>query len=220
MNLLASIGLLGLVVAASVLVITNSWRLRLTALAAQYMCLAALFTQIVIWQVVLGRLVVGAGVVGILLVTSREITGAYPWAPRKPLADAAAPAPRVILSTLWRSQFSADFPFRVVAVAMALVVAGSLAGQPIELLPVLSPGVKMAGFLLCGLGLFSLGLSEDPMRAGLSLLTLLSGFELLYIVVEPSLAIVALLAAADFAVTLAVSYLALLSAKEKKETSA
>jgi hypothetical protein len=220
MNLLASAGLLGLLVAASVLAITNSWRLRLTALAAQYVCVAALFTQIVIWQVALGRLVVGAGVVGILLLTSREITGVYPWARRAPPSDAPAAAPRAVLSTLWRSQYSADFPFRVVAVALALVVAGSLAGQPIALLPQLSPGLEMAGFLLCGLGLFSLGLSEEPMRAGFSLLTLLSGFELLYIVVEPSLAIVALLAGVDFAVTLAVSYLALLSSKAKKETPA
>jgi hypothetical protein len=209
MNLLSAVGLLGLLAAASVLSIANSWRLQLIALAAQYACLAAVFTQIVIWQVALGRLAVGAGVVGILLLTHREITGAAP--PQAPDG-----APRSRWSSLLSSQFSADFPFRVVAVGMALVVAASLAGQPIALLPGLSAGPKMAGFLLCGLGLLGLGLSEAPMRAGLSLLTLLSGFEMLYLVVEPSLAIVALLAAVDFGVTLAMSYLALVKAREKE----
>jgi hypothetical protein len=78
----------------------------------------------------------------------------------------------------------------------------------------------MAGYLLCGLGLLSLGLSEEPLRAGLSLLTLLSGFELLYVAVESSLAIVALLAVVDFAVALAVSYLALVNLSERKEPPA
>ena len=216
MNILAAGGLLGLIVAAAVLAIANGWRVQLTALAVQYACLAAVFTQIVIWQVALGRLAVGAGVVGILFLTNREITGAAPWA--RPALPSSAPdaAPHVRLSSLLSAQFSADFPFRVVAAGMALVVAASLAGQPIALLPGLSTGPKMAGFLLCGLGLLGLGLSEAPMRAGLSLLTLLSGFEMLYLVVEPSLAIVALLAAVDFGVTLAVSYLALLRAKEKE----
>jgi hypothetical protein len=124
------------------------------------------------------------------------------------------------LTALWKAQFSADFPFRVVAVAMAIVTAASLAGQPNVFLPGLSPVLKMAGYLLCGLGLFSLGLSEEPMRAGLSLLTLLSGFELLYVVVEPSLAIVALLAGVDFAVALAVSYLALVPVAARQEPPA
>jgi hypothetical protein len=103
---------------------------------------------------------------------------------------------------------------------MAIVTAASLAGQPNVFLPGLSPVLKMAGYLLCGLGLFSLGLSEEPMRAGLSLLTLLSGFELLYVVVEPSLAIVALLAGVDFAVALAVSYLALVPVAARQEPPA
>lgn len=215
MNLLASLGLLGLLVSASLLVIANSWRLKLAALAVQYVCVAALLTQIVIWQVVLVRLIVGAGIVGILTLTSRELTGRYPWPQGAPPA-----APLPALSAFWKSEFTSDFPFRVVVVALAIVVAGSLAGLPNAVLQGLTPGVKMAGYLLCGLSLLSLGLSEEPLRAGLSLLTLLSGFELLYVVVEPSLAILALLAAVDFGVALAVSYLAFLTPVERKEPPA
>ena len=46
--------------------------------------------------------------------------------------------------------------------------------------------------------------------AGLGLLTLLLGFETFYTVIEPSLAVVALMAAVEVAVALAVSYLAAL----------
>ncbi len=221
MNLLASLALLGLFLSASLLAITNSWRLRLTSLAVQYFCVALLLAQIVIWQVVLVRLIVGAGVVGILILTSRELTGAYPWAqPVLPQASAAQPALWPALRGFWKAEFSADFPFRVAAVALATVAAGSLAGRPVALLAGLPVGLKMAGFLLCGLSLFGLGLSEEPLRAGLSLLTLLSGFELLYVVVEPSLAIVALLAVVDFGVALVVSYLALLSQASGQEPPA
>ncbi len=226
MNLVASAGLGGLLVAASLLVVMPSWRVRLAALAVQYVCVAALLTQIVIWQVVVTRLIVGAGIVGILVLTGRELTGVFPWQRRAaPLGDGAAAAatpstPLATLTRLWKTQFSADFPFRAVAVAMAIVAAASLAGQPTVLLPGLSPGLKMAGYLLCGLGLFSLGLSEEPLRAGLSLLTLLSGFQLLYVAVETSLAIVALLAVVDFAVALAVSYLALVNISRRKEPAA
>jgi hypothetical protein len=220
MSLIASVGLVGLLVAASLLVMALSWRLRVAALAVQYVGVAVLLTQIVIWQVAVVRLIVGAGIVGILVLTGREMTGAFPWQRRMPLPADGSMAPLSVLASLWKTQFSADFPFRAVAVAMAIVAAASLAGQPNVLLPGLPPDLKMAGYLLCGLGLFSLGLSEEPLRAGMSLLTLLSGFEMLYVVVESSLAVVALLAVVDFAVALAVSYLALVTLSGQKEPPA
>jgi hypothetical protein len=66
----------------------------------------------------------------------------------------------------------------------------------------------MASYLLMALGLLGLGLTEEPMNAGMALLTLLNGFELFYAAVEPSLAVVALLAAVAFGIVLAVSFLA------------
>ena len=220
MNLIASLAWVILLVAASLLVVTLSWRLRIAALAVQYVCVAVLLTQIVIWQVAVVRLVAGAGIVGILVITGRELTGAFPWERHAASSPGGAASPLLVLTALWKGQFSADFPFRAVAVGMAIVAAASLAGQSNVLLPDLPPGLKMAGYLLCGLGLFSLGLSEEPWRAGLSLLTLLSGFELLYVAVESSLAIVALLAVVDFAVALAMSYLALVNTAGRKEPPA
>jgi hypothetical protein len=220
MNLVAYLGLVGLLVAGPLLVLTLSWRWRVAALAAQYVCVAVLLTQIAIWQVAVVRLIVGAGIVGILALTGRDVTGTFPWN-RRPAPPTGGPVtPLSVLTALWKTQFSADFPFRAVAVAMAIVAAASLAGQPNPLLLDLPPVPKMAGYLLCGLGLISLGLSEEPLRAGLSLLTLLSGFELLYVAVESSLAIVALLAVVDFAVALAVSYLALVNVPARKEPPA
>jgi hypothetical protein len=60
------------------------------------------------------------------------------------------------------------------------------------------------------LGLLKLGLSEEPLNAGVGLFLLLGGFQLFYFGIEPSLAIVGLLAAVELGVALVVSYLAVL----------
>jgi len=58
-----------------------------------------------------------------------------------------------------------------------------------------------------GLGLLHIGISEDPFRVGLGLLTALAGFEIIYAAVEPSLAILALMAAVSIGISIIVSYL-------------
>jgi hypothetical protein len=60
------------------------------------------------------------------------------------------------------------------------------------------------------LGLLSLGLTEEPLNAGIGLFMFLAGFQILYTALESARTIVALLAAVDFALALTVSYLALL----------
>jgi hypothetical protein len=93
---------------------------------------------------------------------------------------------------------------------MVAVAALYLSGQPNLALPGLDTGsaINSASYLLMALGLLNLGLTEEPMGAGFGLLTLLLGFETFYAAVEPSLAVVALMAAVQVSVALAVSYLA------------
>jgi hypothetical protein len=91
------------------------------------------------------------------------------------------------------------------------VAALYVAAQAAFTLPGLDgePLLNTASYGLMALGLLNLGLTEEPLKAGMGLLTVLIGFEVFYAAVEPALAIVALLAAVEFAVALAVSYLAL-----------
>jgi hypothetical protein len=106
------------------------------------------------------------------------------------------------------------------ATLMFVIAAIYLASQPNMVLPGLQvvPAINNASYLLMALGLLNLGLSEEPMRAGTGLLTLMTGFEIFYAAVEPSLAIIALLAAAEFGVALAVSYLTVLQHSHPGET--
>ena len=57
--------------------------------------------------------------------------------------------------------------------------------------------------MLAGLGLLQIGLNEMPMQVGFGLLTLLSGFDLFYVALEPSLAVAGLLSAVGFLIALA-----------------
>jgi hypothetical protein len=66
-----------------------------------------------------------------------------------------------------------------------------------------------------GLGLLQIGITEEPLRVGAGLLTLLSGFEIAYSSIEPSLAVVALLAAVHLGIALVVSYLLLVVRDER-----
>ena len=53
-----------------------------------------------------------------------------------------------------------------------------------------------------------MGLSEDPFRAGLCLLTFLSGFDLFFGALEPSLVVAGLIGSASFLIARAVTFLA------------
>lgn len=197
--------LVSLLVAAVALVLFDDWRLRLGALAVQYTVAAILVTQGTTLQVALVRLVVGCLVVAILVLTAAQF---------RPGRSSALPAAAPGIPGTRREEVVTGFSFRLMATAMFGIVALYLSGQPNLALPgvAAAPALNIGSYVLLAFGLLSLGLSEEPLRAGTGLLTLLTGFELFYVVVEPSLAVVALLAAAEFGVALAVSYLTVLQA--------
>jgi len=190
--------LIGLILTASLLVITHDWRLSFVALGVQYALAALLIAQIVIWQVVVVKALVGLLVIGIFILTGRQVN----YGPTSPTP--------LRLRALAQFEFPTGLPFRLLATVMAVVVAWYLASQPELTFPGLSLSLNLASAILITLGLLNLGLTEEPMNAGMGLLTGLMGFEIVYAAVEPSLAIIALLAAVNFGVALAVSYLALL----------
>jgi len=74
-------------------------------------------------------------------------------------------------------------------------------------LPEVPTDITLACYLLAGLGMLLLGLSESPIQVGLGLLTFLSGFDLFYVALEPSLAVAGLLGAVSFLIALATAYL-------------
>lgn len=202
---LAFPALVGLFFTAAALTLMTQWRLRFAILGVQYVLAAVLISQAVIWQVAAVKAIVGLLVVVILGLTGQGVATSR----RVARQAAEAPARGRPFAVLRRIEFQTNLPFRVVAVLLAAVATWYLvaeSGYAFETLPL---SLNLAGFLLIILGLLGLGLSEEAMNVGIGLLMVLNGFELLYASVERSLTVVALLAAVNFGVALAVSYVAL-----------
>lgn len=204
--------LLALMTSATMLVLFNDWRIRLAALAFQYAGATVLVMQLVLPVVAAAKLIVGLLVVSILTLTASQMN----------FGRTAAEAEAEARTPLRQIEVPTGFPFRVLVTIMVGAAALYLASQPALALPGLqrTPALNTASYLLMALGLLNLGLTEDPMRAGMGLLTLMMGFEVFYAAVEPSLAIVALLAAVEFGIALAVSYLTVLQYGGRPEAPA
>jgi hypothetical protein len=193
---LTGTALLALSAAAALLVLVSDWRVTLAALGTVYLGAAVLTTQLVLLDVGVVRLITGALTVSILSLTSLQVH--------------RAGEPNLGVEGAWRRiDLPTGLPFRIMAALLAIVVANYLAGERSLMLPGLEgvPAANSAAYILLVFGLLNLGLTEEPMNTGCALLTLLVGFQLMYAAVEPSLAIIALLAAAELGIALAVSYL-------------
>jgi len=194
-----TLALVALLLAGSLLVILTDWRTGIVALLVEYAAMALLMTQLVIGEVALVKLISGLLVAAILSVTGWQLNFGRPSTPG-------------VAAWQMRLETPTALPFRLMAVIMVVVSALYLAGQPNLVLPGLDSGsaANSASYLLMALGLLNLGLTEEPMRAGFGLLTFLLGFETFYAAVEPSLAVVAMMAGVELSIALAVSYLAAL----------
>ena len=102
-------------------------------------------------------------------------------------------------------------PFRIGASLLVLLAAIGLTNSVSTLIPELLSNVAQGAMMLLVTGILILGLFDSAFRVGIGLLVMLSGFDILYSSVEPSLAIVALLALVHIGIALVVSYLLLLS---------
>jgi hypothetical protein len=102
--------------------------------------------------------------------------------------------------------FPAGFAFRLLAVTlMALLTVTLSRTYP---LPAIPPDVGLGCYWLILTGLLVLMMTEEPLKAGQGLLTAIVGFELLYALLERSLAMAWLWAAVNLLLTLAIAYLA------------
>jgi hypothetical protein len=101
-------------------------------------------------------------------------------------------------------------PFQLIAVLLVLIAMGSTGSDIWAFLPNLLPEASLGSALMMTFALLQLGISEEPLRIGIGLLTLLSGFEVIYSAIEPARAMLALLAAIHMGIALVVGYLTLM----------
>jgi hypothetical protein len=191
---LPALGLIALT--ALVHLLARDWRWMILALAFQYVGVFILVALVWPISISLVKLVSGWMAGAILALAISNIPESWQQ------EEQFAPSGRV---------------FRMLAAALVIVMVFSFAPALNSWLPVTSMAHVMGSLVLIGLGLLHLGLTSQPLRAIISLITALSGFEILYATVESSTLVAGLLAGVNIGLALAGAYLLLAPTMEPAE---
>jgi len=174
----------GLIMAATVgLLVSQHWRWSILSLALQYLAMFLLITQV--WPI---------GLAAVKLITG-WMAGAVLSA-SQPAAGLAEESSNSVYGRV----------FRILAGAIVWLVVFSIQPVVAQVIP-LQPNFLIGGLGLIGMGLLQLGVTTRPLRVILGLLTLLSGFEILYAAVEGSILVTGLLVVVNLGLALAGAYL-------------
>ncbi len=181
------------------ILIVQSWRWAILLLVIQYA--GAFVLTAISWPVQLAMAKVIAG----------GIAAAVLWMAQTSLAETRAESDPEVMSTV-ASEIEAHFSgwlFRIFAASIVgLVVLSTAAALP-QFLPGLSDAQILGSLVLIGIGLLQLGLTSNPFWVILGLLTVLSGFEIVYAGVELSALVQGLLSGVNLGLGLVGAYLIL-----------
>jgi hypothetical protein len=97
--------------------------------------------------------------------------------------------------------------FRLFIAALVIIAITSFAPSLLDWFPGISLPVAYGGMVLIGMGILQLGITIQPLRVIIGLLTVLSGFEILYASVENSVLVAALLSVVNLGLALVGAYL-------------
>jgi hypothetical protein len=178
---------LAVALTAGLLIVMDDRRHTLLVLAVQYVFSAWLSALALPPGVAAVKLVAGLVATGILWVSLAD----RGW--RRPDEEGGA--------------LPAGHAFRWIAVLLVALVSFAIGKDGWGVIPSLAPAAALGAMLLFGLGVLQLGITEDTLRVGTGILTVLCGFETAYAAVEPSIAVVALLASVHVGIALVISYL-------------
>lgn len=187
-----------LLFAASVaLLISNDWRRMLAFLAIQYIGVFVL--TITHWTLSMAavKLVTGWMAATILGITRAALDPKLDSAPNQSLPEGNL--------------------FRIFATAILALVAISAASLVTELLPGTASPEVTGSLILMMMGLLQLGLTTDPLRVVIGLLTVLAGFEIIYAAVETAALVAALLSLINLGLALVGAYLLTAQPDEEEE---
>ena len=190
----------GIFVTTMILVVSRDWRLNVMALTVQYFFVVLLLTRLIRLEVAAVKGLIGWMICMVFYLTERRASVFEEHSvPEHEDEDAAAS------QRYRRWVMSARSSFCLLA-GLLVSVAAYTATLRFPL-PEVPTDITLACYLLAGLGLLLVGLSEAPMQVGFGLLTFLLGFDLFYVALEPSLAVAGLLGAVSFVIALATAYL-------------
>lgn len=201
--------MVGLLLTAAAIFLTSDWRLSLTALLVQYILLGLTLTRFLQAELAIVRVLVGVLAVPILYLTARRIQDV------RILEQARQEESRFLGLPMGWGAGPLGLPLRlltILLVALALVrffpnYQALLSGLVIQGSP-LSSDVILVSLWMVSVGIAGLILSGDALRVAPALLTVLSGFELVYAELQTNLAVVGFFGALTLLAALAFSYLA------------
>lgn len=187
---------------AAIMYVVYERRISLLALAVQYVLLALLLPDDPFRPIKFARMGLGVAVCAILYLSAGRVHGA---STRQPDAESAEPVSGISSDGRSARLKSTGFVFRLLILALAaLSVSGIWRMSPLGIVPA-AIGPTFYGLTL--VGLLMVITSLDPLRRGIGLLTLVSGFEAAYLFVESSLMAMALIGVMDILLAVCIAYL-------------
>lgn len=185
-----------LLITGTLLLISRDWRLSIFLLALQYFGVFLLIALGWPLELAVVKLVTGwisGAVLGLALVNIRE--------------EVQREEVMTLSGTI----------FRVLIAILAFLIAYSIGLRLVDWLPELEVEQAIGGMALILLGLIHLGLTSLPLRVVLGLLTVMSGFEILYAGIERSALVTGLLAFVSLGLAFTGAYLLVGTALEESE---
>lgn len=181
---------------ASILLISWDWRISIFILALQYVAVVLLVSSSWPIETAAVKLVAGWMACAVMVLALRNLHSNRINGGVKPISEIV---------------------FRLIAAVMAGLFAFTGGARLVLWLPEISVEQAYGSMILIALGLLHLGLTNHPFRVVLGLLTVLSGFEILYAALESSILIAGLLALVTLGLAIICAYL--LTAQSLEEVS-
>jgi len=194
--------LVALVASAGFIVLVRNWRLVLPVMVFQYVMVGILLARLLDPIAALFKPLAGFVVVFVLSLAAQRADDV-----RAERGESVAS--ERLTQPNWQ-RLPAQLLLRAVTVALVLTAAFSAAVRfP---LPGAARELNLSAYTLISCGLLLMATAYESLNVGLGILMLVSGFELVYAPLEPSVAISALLAATTLLISLAIAYLILADA--------
>lgn len=185
-----------IVITSASLLLTRDWRWSISLLAVQYLAMFILVLQH--WPLGMASVKVVAGWM------SAAILG---------MTRSGLPTEEFTVEDTWPR----GRPFRLFAAGIvALIVVVATPGVD-TIMADAGFAITSGSLFLIGLGLLQLGMTAHLLRVTIGLMTILSGFEILYSAVEGSVLVAALLAVINLGLALVGSYLLIASNSEESD---
>ena len=186
-----------MVITSAGLLLVRDWRWSIILLAAQYMGMFILTLQH--WPIGMAsvKLVAGWMSAAILGMTRSGLPG-------EALAD----------ENIWPR----GLLFRLFAAATVVLIVAVVTPGVDTIMADAGFPVTNGGLLLIGMGLLHLGITARIMHVAIGLMTVLSGFEILYSTVEGSVLVAALLAVINLGLALVGAYLLIASSPQETQS--